>query len=278
MKNLYLILLATLLISISSNSYPWGRDGHAIIGRIAIDQVSPETRDWLAQIIGDTSNKTLRFACNWPDIVREQDQYSPTRPFHYVNLPRGASEYRSERDCANGRCVTEKIKYFAARLDQEALVKSERSKAFNWLCHLVGDLHQPLHAGYADDRGGNDVSVIFHGTSMRLHQLWDTGIIRRRHSNWQEFTRELQARQSPDPLNGQQWQLSEVDEWTNESHQLVVGDKVYPATGNGSISKEFEDQADLLIQQRLITAGSRLARILTAISTGQVALPARTQD
>lgn len=276
MKNLYLICLASLLLSISSNSYSWGRDGHTIVGRIAIDKVTQETRDWLAQVIGDTSNKTLRYACNWPDIVRDQDQYSPTRPFHYVNLPRGASEYRPQRDCADGRCVTEKIKYFAARLDQEALTTSERSKAFNWLCHLVGDLHQPLHTGFADDRGGNDVTVNFHGSSMRLHQLWDTGIIRHRHNNWQKFTRELQALQSPNQRHNEHWNLQEVTAWTNESHHLVIGDKVYPSTSR--INKKFEHEADRLIQQRLIVAGSRLAKILTAISTGQVALPARTQN
>ena len=274
MKNISLTCLAILLLGISTHSHAWGRDGHAIVGKIAIDRIDQETRDWLAQIIGDTSNKTLRFACNWPDIVREQDQYNPTRPFHYVNLPRGASEYRPERDCADGRCVTEKIKYFAARLDQESLPRSERSKAFNWLCHLVGDLHQPLHAGFSDDRGGNDVTVNFHGNSMRLHQLWDTGIIRRRHNNWLEFTRQLQAKQSPLQSGQQQWNLSEVDEWTNESHQLVVGAKVYPPDGKPRISHEFEDNADLLIQQRLTSAGLRLARILTAIHTRQVILPA----
>ncbi|MCF6262064.1 MAG: S1/P1 nuclease [Xanthomonadales bacterium] len=275
MKKLFLIFLTSLLVSISANSYSWGRDGHAIVGKIAIDRIAPQTRDWLAEILGDTSNQTLYFSCNWPDIVREQDQYDPTRPFHYVNLPRGVRHYNAERDCADGRCVTEKIKYFAARLQQSELPKVERIKAFNWLCHLLGDLHQPLHAGFKDDRGGNDVKVKFHGASIRLHQLWDTGVIRRRYSRWLALASQLQAKAQPDKALELPWQLSSVEGWTNESHQLVLGDKIYPPKGRVKISKAFEQQADLLIKQRLSTAGLRLATILTAVHTGQVELTQR---
>lgn len=275
MKKLFLIFLTSLLLSVSANSYSWGRDGHAVVGKIAIDRIPPETREWLAGILGDTSNQTLRFACNWPDIVREQDQYSPTRPFHYVNLPRGIRHYSAERDCADGRCVTEKIKYFAARLDQQELPKVERAKAFNWLCHLVADLHQPLHAGFKDDRGGNDVKVQFHGASILLHQLWDTAIIRRQYSNWLALANLLQSTARPDQALNLPWNLNSVAEWTTESHQLVIGSKIYPSNDKLIISKQFEQQANLLIQQRLSTAGLRLATILTALHQGQVELPER---
>ena len=60
------------------------------------------------------------------------------------------------------RCATQAIKFFAAGLtNPQATPEQQRWKSLAWLCHLVGDLHQPLHAGFADDRGGNNVEVIF---------------------------------------------------------------------------------------------------------------------
>ena len=40
--------------------------------------------------------------------------------------------------------------------DPQALPR-ERNEALKWVVHLVGDLHQPLHAADNDDRGGNGV-------------------------------------------------------------------------------------------------------------------------
>jgi hypothetical protein len=41
----------------------------------------------------------------------------------------------------------------------------------------MGDLHNPLHAGYGFDRGGNDTKVVFNGRSFNLHRIWDAEII-----------------------------------------------------------------------------------------------------
>lgn len=262
-----ILLILTLLVS-PTQSYAWGRDGHAVVGQIAVNSIDSETRDWLQQIIGNIEPQQIRFACNWPDIVREQAQYDHTRPYHYVNLPRSASSYQRERDCKNGDCVTERIKYFAARLGQDQLSQVERIKAFNWLCHLTGDLHQPLHAGFGDDRGGNTVIVKYKQTPLRLHQVWDTAIIRKHHPDWKSLVRKLTEPQ----LAGDQWGLFEVDEWTNASHSLVVKE-VYPEQPN--LSRQYEKQALDLIEKQLNLAGTRLARVLQAIRTNQVssALP-----
>jgi hypothetical protein len=37
-----------------------------------------------------------------------------------------------------------------------------------FVAHLVGDIDQPLHAGFAEDRGGNSVDVSFKGRKMNL--------------------------------------------------------------------------------------------------------------
>lgn len=43
--------------------------------------------------------------------------------------------------------------------------------------HLQGDIHQPLHCGFAGDEGGNLVTITYYGNTERLHAIWDTNII-----------------------------------------------------------------------------------------------------
>ena len=59
-----------------------------------------------------------------------------------------------------------------ARLADREAPKQQRKEAFAWLCHLAGDLHQPLHAGFADDRGGNNVDVFYNGEETNLLPIW----------------------------------------------------------------------------------------------------------
>ena len=41
-------------------------------------------------------------------------------------------------------------------------------------------MSQPMHAGHASDRGGNELRGTFFGSSTNMHSLWDTGLPRRR--------------------------------------------------------------------------------------------------
>jgi hypothetical protein len=51
----------------------------------------------------------------------------------------------------------------------------EKLAALKFPGHWVGDIHQPMHAGFRDDRGGNHVRML--GSSCEsLHTLWDRSI------------------------------------------------------------------------------------------------------
>ena len=50
--------------------------------------------------------------------------------------------------------------------------------ALKYLVHLVADVHQPLHAGYGEDRGGNSYQLQAFMRGTNLYALWDSGLIR----------------------------------------------------------------------------------------------------
>ena len=83
------------------------------------------------------------------------------------------------RDYPEKSCNPEAIKRYARELGNLLLDRERRQQAFNWIYHLVGDLHQPLHAGYAKDRGGNLFNITLAGESSNLHTFWDSTLIKK---------------------------------------------------------------------------------------------------
>src|SRR5207244_1603954 len=72
-----------------------------------------------------------------------------------------------------------------AELGNKDLGGADRAIALCWVLHLVGDIHQPLHACTrysaqfpAGDQGGNELMVLrdppYANSQMSLHHLWDS--------------------------------------------------------------------------------------------------------
>jgi nuclease S1 len=53
----------------------------------------------------------------------------------------------------------------------------DRLDALKFLGHGVGDVHQPLHVSFEDDRGGNGVEVTGGVCGGNVHSVWDSCII-----------------------------------------------------------------------------------------------------
>lgn len=80
--------------------------------------------------------------------------------------------YERVRDCADGRCVVEGIERYVAVLRSKAS-DAERLVALKYVVHLIVDVHQPLHLGLREDKGGNLAQVQAFGRGSNLHRVWD---------------------------------------------------------------------------------------------------------
>jgi len=227
-----------------------------------------EAREQLQYLLGDLSNERMDELCNWPDAMREIEAWSWASPQHYVNLPRSTTRYEAERDCRDGLCATEAIKKYAAELGNDRLDPEQRKQAFAWLCHLVGDLHQPLHCGFADDRGGNQFRILFNNQESNLHEFWDHTLIEQRAGDIETLVNVSSS--EPGDVSNMSWNPLEVNLWTEQSHLLAI-ELAYPE--KPEISAEFADQTWSTIKQRLSLAAERLALILNAVlGKGEVKL------
>lgn len=245
----------------------WGRTGHGIVGSIAYAGLDETARQAVDDALPNPGPDAFAAACFWPDTVRPVPGWEWTAPLHFVNLPRDAQDYQRERDCPDSRCISEHILRCAGALRGGKLAGEERRQALAWLCHLVGDLHQPLHAGIAEDRGGNRVEVEFEGETINLHHFWDRALIASRIASDDRRLPELERTGAEAPSHS--WNPSEVADWTGESHRLAR-EKAYPDgpfidPAGRPVDPAFADRSWEIIQDRLQLAGERLARILNAV-------------
>lgn len=259
------------LVGFSDNASSWGGKGHTAIGVLAVNQLQPDALLVLEGIVNPLSPQAMDDACNWPDVIRETEEGEWSGPLHYINIPRGDALYLASRDCPQDperenssqrpaqHCATEAIKFFAAGLTRPQTSRDQRWQAFAWLCHLVADLHQPMHTGFADDRGGNNVEVKFEDEPMNLHHFWDTALIDRQAGSWQYLVGQLSP--FPPATAGSDWSPVMVNDWTNESHKLAK-EKAYPATE--IIDEIFAQQSWGLAQQQIRKAAAHLALIINS--------------
>ena len=120
--------------------------------------------------------------------------------------------------------------------------------------HFVADVHQPLHAGYADDRGGNQYQLQAFMRGSNLHALWDSGLIKNLNEEPEALAARLQRSGAADSLAAFDPVIA-----AQESCKIVGLPDYYPVRRVGlDYIKRFTPVAE----QRLASAGARLAELL----------------
>src|SRR5215467_5713210 len=160
-RRIYIVTFSVLLI-MPSSAFAWGAKGHQIVALIAEAHLNTSTRDKIKAI---PKNGTLAKASIWPDEVRKA--LPQMNPLHYVDVPRGATTYDRERDCPQRNCIVEAVTWYLNVLKSNDSPLAEKQLALDYLVHLVGDLHLPLHIGFLDDLGGTKTKVTFKVRSRR---------------------------------------------------------------------------------------------------------------
>jgi len=245
----------------------WGQEGHQIVGDLATGFLTQSAGSAVGLFLGQY---TLKDIAPWPDTYDHDAAGKWSGPMHYVNVPRSATVFKMSY-CTD-LCVAKAIVNYTARFTNDAqnpfacdFTKSHEPCALEFLDHFTGDIHQPLHISYDDDRGGNDVIVDFFGKQTNLHSVWDTYMIQKWTADEPTATAELQKYISKNPDFVKQV-LSSLDPtvWANESYQITRF-VCYNYTSSGGVP-QLEDeyyQANLpVVKLRLMAAGLRLAQTI----------------
>lgn len=249
MKKSVLSLLLILLVSFDCGA--WGAKGHKIVAKIAKSCLEKPVIDSVQFYLG-----TLSFedASVWMDEVRGDHSYDYMKPWHYVNVEKDKTYVHVKEPN-----VVNQIDWAIEDLKKNKGNKEKMSFALKVLFHLVGDLHQPLHCGYKDDKGGNEIQVRFDDKGSNLHKVWDSEIIESYGLTTNDV---LKHSGTLSKKEKDEMQSTDVVAWCNESRILLDG--VYDYTNN-KLSKEYSEKNSIVIKKQLLRAGVRLATTLNSI-------------
>lgn len=260
LKQALALIVCVASVFWASTTQAWGKDGHYVVGWIAYQHLDPAAKAEIDRLLA-TDSTTLWEAAYWPDAVaRELPQYRHIAPFHYVNFAEGQDEYDPTRANPNGD-VIQGIEKYAAIVADRGKSDAERLEALRFLAHFVGDIHQPLHAGRAADRGGNSLKVTFYSSRTNMHAVWDTEIIRRSRTDWEGFAADLNNMIRPEDVEAYIEDMEPVG-WANESYRLAESEIYKDFEPGETLGREYRDQKLPVVEDQLSIAGVRLATML----------------
>jgi hypothetical protein len=311
-------LLATLLVA--SGASAWNASGHMQVALIAYKKMSPRARAKAVDLLRNHPRFAQDFeekkpddvtgpeqeqkwffaqAATWPDIARKQRVFH-RELWHYTNEPIFLSEDDREFFEANGiphnvsrklvsgsdeneLNVVQAIALAKKKLSAASSSQSDRALSLTWLMHLVGDVHQPLHAVAfysqrrfpSGDKGGNDIFV----TGKRsLHSAWDAFLgtsesVRYLETKVADYLKDPELQQVADDAT----RSLSVDDWVDESYELahdfaydaaivaaaeqveVSGSRAKPST---ELPRSYFIEGKEHARRRAVQAGYRLAALL----------------
>ncbi len=248
------LILPLILLSITSPAFAWGPIGHRVTGAIADRNLSGLARANVQLLLGD---EDLAQAATWPDDMKSDPAdfwQKQASPWHYVTVREGDA-YTSADAPPEGDAMSA-LARFTATLRDPAASMVDRRLALRFVVHIIGDLHQPLHAGGGNDRGGNDMKVSWFGRSTNLHSVWDSAMIEQRSLSYSELADWLARAITPQQIIA--WNVRDPGTWICES--IALRKTIYPT--DTSLSWDYAYQHRLELDDRLKRGGIRIAAYL----------------
>jgi len=241
-------------------SMAWGVLGHRIVGQIADAYLTKNTKREIFKILG---NESVAMASNWPDFIKSDPSYKYLDVWHYINLKPGLSETDLKNYLATDT-VTDaytKINWLSTELKNKDLEQDKKVLYLRLLIHIVGDIHQPLHIGRAEDRGGNGVKVNWFKEPSNLHTVWDSKLIDFQQLSYTEYATSINY--TTKALR-KEWQAEPVGDWIWQSYQQA--EKIYAdIKPDANLSYDYNFKFIGVVNQQLLKGGVHLAGLLNDI-------------
>jgi len=302
----------------ASNAFAWNGTGHEVVADIAWDNLTPEVKAKVTALLqqhpdyaralmkpttpaGDERDReAFMVAATWPDLIRSpsfgKSHLLAHSNWHYIDIPYVVGDVKAPENPSmkwdagkDPENAIQAIRKNAADLRNPALSASDHAVALCWIEHLIGDIHQPLHAvslysaQFPDgDRGGNSLTVRVDGPDGRtsnLHSLWDCMLGGYLEIDSVEKIADKVEKAHPRKEFEKELAVTDIDQWAlasqDEAKHIVYLDGKVPgvARGNGGdrnasqpavppLPADYMEHARALAEHNVALAGYRLADAL----------------
>ncbi|CAM1344075.1 S1/P1 nuclease [Tenacibaculum amylolyticum] len=257
MKLNFIAILIFVMVSQSVFSISdWGPTGHRATGEIAERNLTRRAKRKIEKLL---QGEGLAFVSTYADEIKSDRNYREFFPWHYVNMPLDGNYETTEKN-PKGDLVTG-INHCIKVLKDENTSDKDKRFYLKMLVHLIGDLHQPLHIGRKEDKGGNTIQVQWHGRGSNLHRVWDGDML----NEWDMSYMEL-ANNAKDLTKEEKKaiQKGNVLDWVKETHNLAK--EVYGSVKSGDkLRYRYSYKYFPVVREQLQKGGLRLAKVLNEI-------------
>jgi hypothetical protein len=230
-------------------------------------------------------------AATWPDIIRDRNFETRYKKYahsnwHYTDTPWTEKDGRVQQVALTGEGgqALDKIIEFIKLESSGTASDAEKGVAIAWLEHLIGDLHQPLHASARitdkepkGDQGGNLFLITPEGTphdkQENIHWFWDSIVVRADPNDKDECDGDYIDPIAHDimkkyPFSKMEARLAlgDPEQWKRESFE-IASTKVYPPDLKRfeMPSEDYKKAAMKIAQERLALAGYRMGALFNQI-------------
>lgn len=294
------------LILSSAPALAWWDGGHMQVAAVAYSKLTPQAKakadalikmnpDYASWTAGVPDDKKAQYAfvhaAVWADDIKDpargyvKDDDTPTgqnigyadknmhRYWHFKDV-RFSTDGTPFTDADPINAVSQMKLFIAALPATSSATDDMRSYDLVWLLHLVGDIHQPLHAterfspiNTDGDRGGNEVNVMpATGETTDLHAYWDRMFGGYVSVPGAIFDANDKAGISKLQVDSTKAKVLDPDVWTQESFVLgkkfAYGEPVLSENTVAVLTRTYETDARNVARSQAALAAARLAGVL----------------
>lgn len=231
--------------------------GHRIVAAIAYDNLTDAARRATDSVLG---TRGIIYEASWADEIKSDDKYAYSYAWHYQNLKPGLGDsqlmHLLDHPAEEGEHLFLAIQSMTDRLERDR----GDAEALKFLVHFIGDLHQPLHLGRAEDLGGNKLEVTWLGKTVNLHRVWDELLVESRRMSSSEYAQYLEDKFEKEK---NKFEAQTLFDSVKASYTLAGTVYGYDLTNMNAYryTYRFAGEADRM----LFMAGIQLAGILNSI-------------
>ena len=230
----------------------WGSTGHRAIAEVASFYLTENAKKKINEIL---DGETIVTASMYADDIKSDSRYDEYYNWHFINMELD-EDYEDTVPSEKGD-VFIAINKCLDILESDSVTDSEKSFYLKLLIHFIGDLHQPMHIGRYEDRGGNRITLKWFGRNTNLHRIWDSDMINSHNMSYSELAKNLPA---PKNLNIK-FVRTDLLKWLDEIHLYTK--KIYEEVSvDDNLGYEYQYKNFGLVKELLLTGGLRLAAIL----------------
>ncbi len=256
MKSTKQLLTAFLLIfSLSISAYD--AVGHRIVADIAYDNLTDKAKAQIDKVLG---KRGLVYQATWADEIRSDSKYAYSYQWHYQDLDDNMTSDAIKKLLDNPTAEGEHL-FFALDQLQNRLKKDKNdAEALKFLTHFMADLHQPMHLGRKDDKGGNKVEFNWFGRKTNLHSVWDGALIENQKMSYSEYSHYLQ-----DKFDARKSEFKKSSILQSIESNYSVRNMIYAYDTSDTNNYHYIYRFTESLDEMLYRGGIQLANVLNSI-------------